>query len=214
MDNEDTGAKGADLLASAMGAGAKTIAVLTGRAGADNLEHRLTGFTNRLSAMYPDITIATTVHCLETAESCGPALEDEIIARYPDLDGLFVAGLWGLLGACTCSDNGLTCLCDDSQMASWKTAAKGKLKTVSYDSLPFELSLMQQGYISALLGQKYFGWGYDTVSLMYEHLTTGRRVSDFIDSGYDVVCPNNAEVMATRWESGDFSEPLRPECDL
>ncbi|HEY5957857.1 MAG TPA: substrate-binding domain-containing protein, partial [Polyangiaceae bacterium] len=116
MQSEDSGAKGADLLASAMGAGVKTVAVLTGRAGADNLERRVSGFMNRLSTTYPEITVATTVHCTETAEDCGAAVEDEIVAAYPDLDGLFIVGLWGLQSGCSCSETGASCLCDDSQM--------------------------------------------------------------------------------------------------
>jgi ribose transport system substrate-binding protein len=212
MQSEASGARGADLMVSAMGAGAKSIAILTGRAGADNLERRVAGFTNRLSAAYPDVTVVTTVHCMETAETCGTAVEDEIISAYPELDGLLVVGLWGLLGACSCSESGTSCLCEDNQMPKWKAAAKGKLKTVAYDSLPFEITLMEQGYVSALLGQKYFGWGYDTVSLMYEHLTEDREVSAFIDSGFDVVCPNNSAEMTAKWEAADFRTPLAPEC--
>jgi len=214
MQSEATGERGADLLASAMGTGPKAIAILTGRAGADNLERRLSGFMNRLSTTYPDITVVTTVHCQETAESCGALVEDAIFAQHPDLDGFFTAGLWGLAEACTCSESGLTCTCSDTQMPRWKAAAKGKLKTVAYDSLPFELMLMKQGYVSALLGQKYFGWGYDTVSLMYQHLSSARLVGGFIDSGFDVVCPNNVEQMSANWDAADFSQPLVPECAL
>jgi ribose transport system substrate-binding protein len=124
-------------------------------------------------------------------------------------------GLWGLLAACTCDDDGMSCLCDDTQMPKWKTAARGgKLKTVAYDSLPFEITLMQKGYVSALVGQKYFGWGYDTVTLMVDHLTQGKEVSGFIDSGFDVVCPNNASDMLAKWTAADFRTPLSPECDL
>ncbi|HYQ46707.1 MAG TPA: substrate-binding domain-containing protein [Polyangiaceae bacterium] len=211
---EETGAKSADLLASAMGSGQKKVAILTGRAGADNLERRLVGFTDRLAAAYPDVTVVATVHCLETAESCGPAVENEIIDQYPDLDGFFTTGLWGLSAACRCSDSGLSCVCDDGQMPHWKAAAKAKLKTVAYDSLPFELMLVEQGYVSALIGQKYFGWGYDTVRLMHEQLTSGKVAGGFIDSGFDVVCPNNAQQMSANWDSANFSEPLSPACDL
>lgn len=214
MQSEATGARGADLLAKALGPGAKTVAILTGRAGADNLERRVAGFTTRLSSTYPEITVVATVNCMETAETCGPAVEDQIIAQYPDLDGLFVAGLWGLLGACSCSETGMSCSCDDTQMPKWKAAAKLKLKTVSFDSLPFQLILMEQGYVSALIGQKYFGWGYDTVNLMYEHLTANKAVDAFIDSGFDVVCPNNAADMNAKWQASDFRTPLSPDCSL
>lgn len=214
MQSEATGARGADLLAKAIGTGPKSVAILTGRAGADNLERRVAGFTSRLSSTYPEITVVATINCMETAESCGPAVEDQIISQYPDLDGLFVVGLWGLLGACSCSESGMSCSCDDSQMPKWKAAAKLKLKTVSFDSLPFQLILMEQGYLSALIGQKYFGWGYDTVNLMYEHLTAGKAVDTFIDSGFDVVCPNNAADMNAKWQASDFRAPLSPDCSL
>lgn len=214
MSSEDTGGKAADLLASAVGSGSKTVAILTGRAGADNLERRMSGFTDRLSSKYPDISVVATSHCMETADTCSPAIEDELMDKYPDLDGLFIVGLWGLLEACTCSESGLTCTCEETQMPKWKAAAKGKLKTVAYDSLPFELMLMQQGYVSALIGQKYFGWGYDTVSLMYDHLSKKTKVADFVDSGFDVVCPNNVDNMSAKWDAGDFRAPLKPACSL
>ncbi len=198
MQSEDTGKKAADLLASVLGTGPKRIGVLTGRAGADNLERRVAGFNAQVAAMYPDIQTVVTSHCMETAESCGPAIENEIMTQYPDLDGLLVVGLWGLQAACTCDAAGLTCTCDDSQMPKWKAAAKAGLKTVAYDTLPFELILMQQGYLSALLGQKCFGWGYDTATIMFDHLTQGRAVSGFLDSGFDVVCPNNVADMSSK----------------
>ncbi len=214
MHSEDTGAKAADLLAAAMGEGEKNVAILTGRAGADNLERRAAAFEARIADEYPDVTVVTTVNCMETADSCGPAVEEEIVAAYPDLDGLFVVGLWGLEAACSCSESGLTCICEDDQMPNWKAAARGKLKTVAYDALPFQLELMSQGYVAALVGQKYFGWGYDTVSILHGHLTEGRQVEDFIDSGFDLVCPNNVEDMKAKWRAADFTVPLSPECDL
>ncbi len=214
MESEETGAKGADLLASAMGSGEKKVAILNGRAGADNLERRIDGFMERLEAEYPDIEVVMTGNCAETAESCGEVLEDEIIANNPDLDGLFVVGLWGLEAGCTCDKSAMNCTCEDDQLPAWKSAAKDGLKTVTYDSLPFQLELVKQGYVSALIGQKYFGWGYDTVSIMFDHLTAGRKVDDFIDSRFDVVCENNVEDMSSKWHASDFRRPLEPECDL
>jgi len=214
MVSQDTGAKGADALASAMGSGPKTVGILTGRAGAENLENRVAGFRDRLAAEYPDVSVVVTANCDETAADCGPAVEDAIIDQYPELDGLFVVGLWGLQAACTCSDTGMTCQCEDSQMPKWKAAAKGKLKTVAYDTLPFELELVNQGYINVLLGQKYFGWGHETVALMVDHLTTGHDVDTFIDSGFDVVCAENSAEMMDKWLAHDFSSALEVECEL
>ena len=214
MQSEETGARGADLLAAALGSGPKTVAILNGRPGADNLDRRESGFRDRMAAEYPDIDVVMTGNCLETGDSCAPVLEDEIIAAHPDLDGLFVVGLWGILNACTCDASAMNCACEDSQLPNWKTAAKGKLKTVAYDTLPFEIELMKQGYISALIGQKYFGWGYDTTTMMFDHLKSDRVIEGFIDSGFDVVCPNNVDDMASKWQAKDFRRPLAPECEL
>lgn len=213
MASEPTGQKGADLLVEAMGAGPKQVAILTGRAGADNLERRVDGFEQQLADEYPDVEIVYTGNCLETAESCEEVLEDDIMENYPDIDGLFVVGLWGLLAACTCDESAMNCTCEDDQLPKWKTAVNNGLKTVAYDTLPFELELMRQGYLSALLGQKYFGWGYDGVAAMHDHLVLGTAVPDFIDSGFDVVCPNNLEDMADKWLAADFRSELEP-CEL
>src|SRR5690606_4406299 len=196
-----------------MGPGPREIVILNGREGADNLERRAAAFEERLADMYPDVTVLETVHCDESAEGCGQAIEEDIIEQYPDLDGLFVVGLWGLLEACSCSESGLTCLCEDTQMPKWKSASKGGLKTVAYDTLPFELQLLKQGHISALIGQKYFAWGYESVNLMVDHLTEGKNIEEFVDSGFDVVWPNNADAMLDNWSSADFTQELEP-CEL
>jgi ribose transport system substrate-binding protein len=214
MASEETGAKGADLLAAALGSGAKKVAILNGRAGADNLDRRERGFRDQMAAEYPDVEIVMTGNCLETGDSCGEVLEEEIISAHPDLDGLFVVGLWGVLNACTCDSSAMNCSCEDTQLPKWKEAGRSGLKTVSYDTLPFELELMKQGYISALIGQKYFGWGYDTTTMMFDHLKSGRVIEGFIDSGFDVVCPNNVDDMASKWQAKDFRRPLAPACNL
>ena len=214
MSSEETGAKGADLLAAALGSGAKKVAILNGRAGADNLDRRESGFRDQMAAEYPDVEIVMTHNCLETGDSCGEMLEEDIIAANPDLDGVFIVGLWGVLNACTCDSSAMNCSCDDTQLPKWKEAARNGLKTVSYDTLPFELELMNQGYISALIGQKYFGWGYDTTTMMFDHLKSGRDIEGFIDSGFDVVCPNNVDDMSSNWQAKDFRRPLAPACNL
>jgi ribose transport system substrate-binding protein len=99
-------------------------------------------------------------------------------------------------------------------MPKWKAAAKGKLKTVAYDTLPFELQLVDQGYVSTLLGQKYFGWGQETVTLMYDHLKNGTEIEPFIDSGFDLVCAANSKEMMDKWRARDFSSALAVECEL
>jgi ribose transport system substrate-binding protein len=206
MDSQQTGATAADLLDAVIGKGSKTVGIVTGQPS-ENLDDRVAGFTSRLAATYPDLNVVETVSCNEDV-TCGVPVE-AMVMKYPNLDGLLLVGLWDLLAAC--SPDGTTCT--DDLMPNWKAAAKKGLKTVAYDSLPFELMLMNQGYISALLGQKYFGWGYVTSSLLFDIDTENRVVSGFINSGFDIVCPNNVDAMSAKWQASNFTQPL-PPCSL
>jgi ribose transport system substrate-binding protein len=69
---------------------------------------------------------------------------------------------------------------------------------------------MQDGLVQGLVGQKYWGWGYDTVYMIYDHMLNGTQFEDWTDSGMDIVTLNNVEAMAQAWETQDFTQPLPP----
>jgi ribose transport system substrate-binding protein len=223
IDNEKAGATAAELLAKVMGEGPRTVAILTGREGADNLENRVKGFKDALQRIRPEVEVVgendeKVYRCEETAESCRAAIEDNgLLDRHANLDGLFITGLWGVQAACACDTAGENCSrCGDKTlMPKWKAAADEGLKTVSFDTLPFQLMLVQEGYLSALISQKYFGWGYETVNLMFSQLTDKKFVvPDFVDSGFDVICRSNWKEMLAKWQEKDFGvfrTPV-PEC--
>ena len=94
-------------------------------------------------------------------------------------------------------------------MPLWEKAAlNGDTKTVAFDTLPVELELLREGYLSGLVGQKYWGWGYDTVQIVYDYIINGKTYPPFISSGMDIVTRNNVEAMILAWETNDFSQPL------
>jgi ribose transport system substrate-binding protein len=70
------------------------------------------------------------------------------------------------------------------------------------------LELLREGYLSGLVGQKYWGWGYDTVQIVYDHIVNDKTYPPFISSGMDIVTRNNVEAMILAWETNDFSQPL------
>ncbi len=84
------------------------------------------------------------------------------------------------------------------------------MKTVAFDSLPLELDLLRDGYIEALIGQKYWGWGYDSVQMVYDYVLSGKRYPSFIDTGVDIVTRKNVDAMAEAWKANDFSKALPP----
>ena len=115
---------------------------------------------------------------------------------HPDLNGWFFVGLWPLFA-------------EKGSMPLWEEAAKsGKAKTIAFDTLPVELDYMKEGYLVGLVGQKYWGWGYDTVTMLYEHILYGREFESFTNSGMDIVTDRNVDAMIEAWETNDFTIPL------
>lgn len=195
IDNYRGGQVAADLLVEAMGRRSGSVAILTGVPGALNLEERLRGFRDRLRAAYPDIRIVATVASHEDI-NLGVRGVEETLQAHPDLAGWFFAGMWPLFA-------------ERDAMPLWEAATlKGGMKTVAFDTLPLELELLRDGYLAALIGQKYWGWGYDSIQIVYDYVINGKRYPPFIDSGMDIVTRKNVAAMIQAWETNDFSRPL------
>jgi ribose transport system substrate-binding protein len=193
IDNYRAGQAAADLLVQAMDQQGE-VAILTGVPGAHNLEERVQGFKDGV-ASYPDIQIVATVFSNDDI-NLGVQVVEETMQTHPDLDGWFFSGMWPLVA-------------DRGSMPLWEDAAlHGGLETVAFDTLPVELKLLRDGYLSGLVGQKYWGWGYDTVQIVYDHVINGETYPSSISSGMDIVTRNNVMAMLRAWEINDFSQPL------
>jgi ribose transport system substrate-binding protein len=194
IDNYSGGRTAADLLARAIGERGK-VAIITGVLGALNLEQRVDGFKDRLAAAYPQIQIVRIVASNEDINLGVQGIE-ETMQAHPDLRGWFFVGLWPLFA-------------DRGSMPLWEAASRrGSVKTIAFDTLPLELDLLREGYLEALIGQKYWSWGYDSVQMVYDYVLAGRRYPPFIDTGMDIVTRKNVDAMARAWQTNDFSKPL------
>jgi ribose transport system substrate-binding protein len=195
VDNYEGGKAAADLLVKAMGKKGK-VALLTGVPGAFNLEERIRGFKDGVKK-YPDIQIVKTVACNDDI-NLGVQVVEETMQAAPDLNGWFFVGLWPLFA-------------NRGSMPLWEAGAKsGKTKTVCFDTLPVELQYMKDGFLVGLVGQKYWGWGYDTVQMIYDKLVSGKSFGSFTNSGMDIVTPKNVDAMAEMWATKDFTKKLPP----
>jgi ribose transport system substrate-binding protein len=193
VDNYQGGMAAAELLVKFMGEEGK-VALLTGVPGAFNLEERIRGFTDGI-ADYPGIEVVSTVYCNDDI-NLGVQVVEETMQAYPDLNGWFFVGLWPLFA-------------ERGSMPLWEDAALNQgLVTIAFDTLPVELEFLQDGYLSGLVGQKYWGWGYDTVQMIYDYIVNGTRYDDWTDSGMDIVTECNVDVMAEAWATSDFTKPL------
>jgi ribose transport system substrate-binding protein len=192
VSNYDGGKAAADLLVRAMGESGK-VALLTGVPGAFNLEERIRGFQDEI-AQYPDIEIVATVACYDDINQ-GVQVVEETMQAQPDLDGWFFVGLWPLFA-------------ERGSMPLWEEAAQAGMVTIAFDTLPVELEYVKDGYIQGLVGQKYWGWGYDTVQMIYDKIVEGKEFEDWTDSGMDIVTAKNVDAMIEAWETSDFTQPL------
>jgi ribose transport system substrate-binding protein len=193
VDNLQGGKAAADLLIRAMGKKGK-VALLTGVPGAFNLEQRISGFKEGIKN-YPDIQIVKTVACNDDINT-GVQVVEETMQAVPDLNGWFFVGLWPLFAK-------------PGSMPLWEAAEKsGKVKTISFDTLPVELDFMKKGYLQGLVGQKYWGWGYDSVQMIYDNIMNNKTFKDWTDSGMDLVTPKNVDVMKQMWDKTDFTMKL------
>ncbi len=195
VSNYDGGKAAAELLIRYMGEKGK-VALLTGVPGAFNLEERIRGFKDVIKN-YPEIEIVTTVACYDDINK-GVEVVEEVMQAYPDLTGWFFVGLWPLFA-------------ERGSMPLWEEAAKaGRVKTVAFDTLPVELEYLKEGLLVGLVGQKYWGWGYDTIQMLFDHIVNGKQFPSWTDSGMDIVTIHNVDAMIEAWKTSDFTKPLPP----
>jgi ribose transport system substrate-binding protein len=180
---------GVDDRASGRIMGEQTVAMLNGQGkvalitsfGATNLQNRLDGVKEALSKA-PGIEIVEVYDIKEDTIRCA-----EIIAtgsrRYPDLAAWISVGGWPVF-----TRNALAAV-DPS-----------KTKVISFDTIDPALDLLREGKVQVLLGQKYFGWGSESVKLLHDIKNGKLPASPIIDSGVDVVTRENVEEYAARWK--------------
>jgi ribose transport system substrate-binding protein len=159
--------------------GKGTVAFLTSL-GAYNLQRRLDGVKDALKA-YPGIKVIETFDLKEDPVRCS-----EIIAtgtnRYPDLGAWISVGGWPVF-----TRNALA-------------PVPPTTKVVSFDTNPPAPDLVKAGKAHVLIGQKYFGWGSETVRLLHDAVNGKRPATPIIDSGIDVVTAKNVDEYIARWQ--------------
>ncbi len=191
VDNKEGGKAAAELMKMALPDGGK-VALLTGVPGAANLEARIAGFKEGIQGS--KIEVVDIVSCNDDIQK-GVQVVEETMTKYPDLNGWFLVGLWPIFAG-------------EGAMPKWEAATKKGMKSVAFDTLPVELEWVQKGMLYGLVGQKYFGWGYDTVQMIYDLIINRKKFKPFTNAGVDIVTACNVDAMSEAWKSMDFTKPL------
>ena len=160
--------------------GKGTVAIITSF-GASNLQQRLEGVREVL-AKHPDVKIVETYDTKEDALRCA-----EIIStgtrRFPDLGAWISVGGWPVF-----TRNALV------------SVDPAKTKFISFDTNPPAPDLLKEGKVQVLLGQKYFGWGAETVKLLHDIKNGKMPAKTIIDSGVDIVTKDNVDQYIEQWK--------------
>ncbi len=156
------------------------VAIITS-VGAVNLEQRTKGVREVL-AKHPDITIVETYDMKEDPVRCA-----EIMAsgtnRYPDLGAWISVGGWPVF-----TRNAVA-------------AVPAGTKVISFDTIPPAPDLLKEGKVHVLLGQKYFGWGSESVRILADIRAGKMPPSPIIDSGVDIVTAANVDDYIIKWKA-------------
>jgi ribose transport system substrate-binding protein len=180
---------GVDDLASGRIMGEQAIKLLDGKGkvalitslGATNLQNRLKGVKEAL-AKAPGIEVVETYDIQEDVIRCA-----EIIAtgtrRYPDLAAWISVGGWPVF-----TRNALA------------SVDPSKTKVISFDTISPALDILREGKAQVLLGQKYFGWGSESVRLLRDIKQGKNPPTPIIDSGVDVVTKDNVDAYEQQWK--------------
>jgi ribose transport system substrate-binding protein len=74
-----------------------------------------------------------------------------------------------------------------------------KTKFVCFDTNPPAPELLKTGKVQVLIGQKYFGWGSESIRLLHDIVNGKRPPNPIIDSGVDVVTAENLDQYLASW---------------
>jgi ribose transport system substrate-binding protein len=177
-DNLKGGEEAADALATLIG-DTGTVMVINVQSGISTTDARQQGFTQEMASKYPNITVLATQFDNDSATTAASILESTY-AAHPELNGIFAANVLTAEGVST----GIS-----------HVGATGKIKDVSFDAEPTDITALKDGTIDALIAQEPAQEGIDGVDQAYDALT-GKSVTQSIQTGLVTITAANQNSMS------------------
>jgi ribose transport system substrate-binding protein len=185
--------------------GQQRIAILTGVVGATDLAARDEGFKKALKDSGIDYKIAVTVPGQDDLTKSVEAVESTLRGD-PAINGFFFDGPWPLL-------------VDRSNLpVMMEKINSGRLTVFSFDTLQQELPWVKDGLVGALIGQKYYGFGYQGMTVLDGIVRKKSNYGEFVRLGFDIVTKDGGgkyftpAQMDQAWKTSDFKEtPVKPK---
>ena len=156
--------------------------LLSGGPAAQNLNARIQGVK---SVLAKNLRVAGTSFCNDDTATSVTQVED-VLRSHPSLVGYVMIGAWPLF-----TDEGATPLLAQR--------AKAGLQVISFDYLAQELPFVAHGTVKALVGQDFWGWGYQSVTILHG-LLTGKHFPAFVPGASPVVTSENLADYQNKWK--------------
>ncbi len=180
VDDTEAGRAVMTKLAEQMG-NEGVVAILAGNQSAPNLQARVRG-VKEVADTIPGITVIDTYYHPETAPDAVAKMQ-QVQAANPQITGWALVGGWPLY-----TNNALD-------------GIAGNAKVVSMDPLPLPLKYVANGEVQVLVGQPYYGWGYESVRIILEQKEKGiAPESEMITAPIEYVTAENVDEFAENWE--------------
>lgn len=173
------------------GQGPQRIAILTGNLGAVNLGERDDGFTDAIEDSGIDAEIVTTVSGNEDLNESVNAVESTLRGD-ETINGFYFDGPWPLLVEKS-----------NLPLMTEKVEA-GELTVVSFDTLQPMLQYVEDGLVDALVGQDYYGWGYQAITVLDGIVRDGASFDEQVYTEGQTVTQDGAGDTFTPEEMNQF----------
>lgn len=186
-NNTKVGQEEARLLKEALPDGGQ-YAVITGAPGAANLNERIDALRDNLGPEFEEVQGSPYPCDDDTTKAV--QITGDILTRYPDIDAIVSPGGWPLF-APEAYKNAL----GEKQA---ERVRSGELAIIMVDTLKEELDLMEDGVVTALVGQRFTEMGELSAKTLND-LAEGKKLeSDTINSGLDIVTQENLKEFRQR----------------
>ncbi len=168
-----------------------TVILVSGPPGASNLAQRLAG-VKAVLAKYPGVKTLGPYFDYDDMLK-GQNLTDNLLVSHPDAGAIVNVAAVAFFGKVSAMPQVIK--------------NKGKVKLICSDTLAAELPFVADGYVQALVGQDYWGWGYQTVSIIHNLLTNPNcHYPELVPQGLPVVTAANVQEWMGKWKGATTRE--------
>lgn len=161
--------------------GKGVVAILGGNPNATNLQARIRGVEEELKN-HPGIKLKDKYYHEETAAQAAQRVQ-QVQSASPEISGWAMVGGWPLF-----TRNALDGVYEHA-------------KVVSVDHLPEQLKYVRDGQVQALIGQDCYGWGYQTVQMLFDKVHNNKKPANVINNfELSVVTKDNVAEYEGLWD--------------